>query len=163
LLGVGAGNFPVGFGQANGGRWMTAHSIYFLLLGELGFPGLMLLLVLIYANLAANRRLQRQLKIHDSPHVMTMAGLLTCTSASLVGFAVAGAFLSAAYYPHVYVICGLLAATRYVVRRELVTEKETPRLLNGSEQSALVPAVVRPGAISPEWRPRPIGAHGTSR
>ena len=159
LLGAGAGNFPVAFGSINGGRWMTAHSIYFLLLGELGFPGLILLLALIFANLAANARLQRKLKNHASPRAPTMASLLTCTSASLIGFAIAGAFLSASYYPHIYVVCGLLSATRYVVRRELAGQTEVKHALRPSPGAALVPAAVRHGAVSPQWRPRPVGAH----
>jgi hypothetical protein len=100
LLGAGAGNFPVGFGRLNGGRWMTAHSIYFLLLGELGFPGLFLLIGLIWANLSANVSLQREVRRLDPERAARMANLLSCGSASMVGFAIAGAFLSAAYYPH---------------------------------------------------------------
>ena len=161
LLGEGPGNYPSAYGRVVGGPWLTAHSIYFLLLGELGFSGLIWLLALIYVNLAANRRLQRELKNHHSPRAMTMAGLLSCTSASLVGFAVAGAFLSAPYYPHLYVISGLLAATRYVVRREFAAE--VPRQSRESEDTALMPAVVNHGVISPKWRPRPIGAHSTGR
>ena len=61
LLGVGAGHFPDGVRLADTGAldipWQTAHSIYFLILGELGFPGLAVLLLFIVSNLVANRRL----------------------------------------------------------------------------------------------------------
>jgi probable O-glycosylation ligase (exosortase A-associated) len=163
LLGVGAGNFGSGFGRLEGGRWMTAHSIYFLLLGELGVPGLVWLVSLICFNLVANSRLQRDIRKHKSPQAMTMGNLLTSTSAALVGFAIAGAFLSAIYYPHIYVICGLLTATRHVVRRELAAGTEVKQLPKQSPNAALVPAQVRHGAISPGWQPRPLGVHNANR
>ncbi len=67
LLGVGAGNFPPNFtrfapGAGGVGRWKTAHSIYFLILGELGLPGFFLLIYFIGWNLDANRRLSKQLR-----------------------------------------------------------------------------------------------------
>ena len=155
LMGAGAGHFPSAYGQANGGRWMTAHSIYFLLLGELGFPGLAVLLFLIFYNLAANRRLQRELKAHDRERTIDASNLLGCTSASMVAFAVGGAFLSAAYYPHVYVVAGLHAAARRVVRRELAAETSLAARLH--EHRADGSGLVTHGTISSGWRPRSVG------
>ena len=152
LFGAGAGHFPSAYGSRNGGRWMTAHSIYFLLLGELGFPGVGVLLFLIGYNLFANRRLMRALKDFDPDRTLTAANLLACTSASMVSFAVAGAFLSAAYYPHLYVISGLLAATRHVVRQQIAGQFATDGLLPAVSATAARPIVH--GVISPNWRPR---------
>lgn len=152
LLGAGAGHFPSAYGARNGGPWMTAHSIYFLLLGELGLPGIGVLLFLIFYNLFANGRLQRQLKEFDPERTATAANLLACTSASMVSFAVAGAFLSAAYYPHLYVIAGLLSATRYVVRQQMAAQFATDGAPH--EARAAVPVPVTHGVISPAWRPR---------
>ncbi len=152
ILGAGAGHFPSAYGTANGGRWMTAHSIYFLLLGELGIPGISVLLFLIIYNLWANRRLQRELRDFDSDRTLTAVNLLAATSASMVAFAVAGAFLSAAYYPHLYVLAGLFSATRHVVRQQLATQFATGASPQEYRASALVP--VTHGAISPAWQPR---------
>jgi putative inorganic carbon (HCO3(-)) transporter len=151
LLGAGAGHFPSAFGTRMGGRWMTAHSIYFLLLGELGIPGISVLLFLIFYNIAANRRLQRNLKPFDPDRTNTAANLLTATSAAMLAFAVAGTFLSAAYYPHLYIISGLAAASRYVVRQDLArlaTADTSPQAV------AAAPASIAHGAVSPAWRPR---------
>jgi O-antigen ligase len=153
LLGAGAGHFPSAYAARNGGgRWMTAHSIYFLLLGELGFPGLLVLLFLIFYNLFANGRLQSQLKEFEPERTATAAGLLACTSASMVSFAVAGTFLSAAYYPHLYVVAGLCTATRYIVRQQMAAQFAT----DGDPQAsrATVPVLVTHGVISPAWQPR---------
>lgn len=124
ILGVGAGHFPVKYGveyRPEGYSrteipWSTAHSIYFLILGELGFPGLGVLIALIGYNLMANRRLMKDIERLNREGMVRDRSLLTALSASLTAFAVAGAFLSAVYYPHIYVLAGLLAAARRLVR-----------------------------------------------
>jgi len=122
LLGVGAGQFPgkfVEFAPAGPSgpevRWKTAHSIYFLILGELGFPGLGLLLGFIVSNLVTNRRQAREFR-KRSPDEQVEGRLLACLSASLLAYAIAGAFLSATYYPHMFVLGGLLVAARRIAR-----------------------------------------------
>lgn len=114
-LGVGAGQFPANYPRyAVGGEvgWKTAHSIYFLILGELGFLGLGTLIFFIVSNLVANRRVLTRLKTATSPEAMTNKRLVAALSASLLSYAVAGAFLSATYYPHMFVLAGLLVAAR---------------------------------------------------
>ena len=63
VLGVGAGNFPNNFPKYRAPdaptRWMTAHSMYFLILGELGFLGLLLLFKLVFGNFRSNVRLRK--------------------------------------------------------------------------------------------------------
>ena len=128
LWGVGAGMFPVSFGTiyrpAEHMPWLTAHSMYFLLLGELGIPGVLVLLGLILGNLRANRRVMRA---RDAVAEDKRLGLfpqgpnrmLYLLSASMVGFAVCGAFLSVAYYPHLFVLTALMVSARAVAARDL--------------------------------------------
>lgn len=111
LLGIGAGNTPF-LGRQN------AHSIYFQILGELGFPGAGALIFLIIWNHVVNRRLLKE--VRPGPEGETHRQLLAALSASLIAFAVAGAFLSAAYYPHAYILAGLMTAGRRIVRNENV-------------------------------------------
>lgn len=160
ILGAGLGHFPVAFGMANGGRWMTAHSIYFLVLGELGLPGITLLLALIFVNLSKNKRLLRQLDGLPAADASRARNLVMCTSASMIAFASGGAFLSAAYYPHLYVLCGLLGAARHMVRERVAAQSVAP----AAAPTGLVPVPastgVAVGHVSPEWRPRPaLTAH----
>lgn len=127
LLGVGAGHFGVKIGSeyrpANfAGSGMTAHSIYFLALGELGFPGFILLLSFIIFNLRANQRLAKELKSRNAKAYDSELQLLASTSASLIAFASAGAFLSALYYPHLYILGGILTASRHVIRVRMASE-----------------------------------------
>jgi probable O-glycosylation ligase (exosortase A-associated) len=120
LLGVGAGHFAVKYGaefsHASGTPWHTAHSIYFLILGEYGLPGIILLLTLIIGNLVANKRVAEELRRTDPSEDTTQTRLLASLSASMLAFATAGAFLSAIYYPHMYVLGGLLIAGRRIAR-----------------------------------------------
>lgn len=137
VLGVGAGHF--------GPRWgKTAHSSYILPLAELGVPGLWCVLVIIFGNMRDNMRVRGRLleplppsgnkapsASEPAPSEVaamdaeraTHVRLLTFTTAAMLGFAVAGAFLSATYYPHIYVLSGVLVSIRHLAlsthRRQL--------------------------------------------
>lgn len=127
LLGVGTGQFPTKFGShyrhfvvdAYTYPWMTAHSMYFLVVGELGLPGIMVLLMLVFGNIRASSLLRRHLlatPIPDEHQRMVSARLLYLLNASMVGLAVSGAFLSVAYYPHLFVLTGLMVSCRCIAR-----------------------------------------------
>ena len=156
LLGAGAGHFPIAYGtryHVEGTPWLTAHSIYFLALGELGFPGLAVLLTFIFWNLAAHRRLVRETMRLPPDRALQARNVLACTSAALVAFASGGVFLSAVYYPHMYVLAGLLGAARHVVRMEIEAGE---RAVDGlpALQTRPVTGSLGPYDISPEWNPR---------
>ena len=136
VLGVGAGNFPNNFPKYRSGdapvRWMTAHSMYFLILGELGFLGLLLLFKLVLGNLRSNVRLRKRLlqhRGHDPTRFAADIRSLDTFNASVLGFAVAGAFLSVTYYPHIFILAGLGIALRRVIAEEagLANEAVTAR------------------------------------
>lgn len=130
IVGVGAGHF--------GPRWgKTAHSTYVLAFGELGIPGFICVLAIVIGNIRSTMNLRariraahpspaepkapprsggRNIKSEEPPRVETEAervaqGLLY-SAAAMIGFGVAGAFLSATYYPHLYVLTGLMLSAR---------------------------------------------------
>jgi putative inorganic carbon (hco3(-)) transporter len=122
VLGVGAGNFPNNFPKYRDNdapvRWMTAHSMYFLALGELGFLGLLLVLGLVFGNVLGNVKLRNRVVLQETgppDQVKADVRLLNMMAASALGFSVSGAFLSVTYYPHVYVLTALFIATRCLV------------------------------------------------
>ena len=122
VLGVGAGNFPNNFPKYRSAdaptRWMTAHSMYFLILGELGFLGLLLLFKLVFGNFRSNVRLRKRLLQQDPQKFAPDARSLDMFNAGIVGLAIAGAFLSVTYYPHIFVLAGLAIALRRVIAEE---------------------------------------------
>jgi hypothetical protein len=121
-IGMGAKN-PLGIGAGHfGARWgLTAHSTYMLAFAELGPLGLTCVLMLVFGNLRANARLRAKLlqkALADKGQALRESTrMLDLMNAGMVGFAVAGAFLSATYYPHVYVLSGLLISARILAAR----------------------------------------------
>jgi probable O-glycosylation ligase (exosortase A-associated) len=143
ILGVGAGHFAVKYGaiyRTENVPWQTAHSVYFLALGELGIPGISVVLIFIGLNISRNARLRRRLKRAGSAEKSHGIRLLACSSASLIAFASSGAFLSALYYPHIFVLAGLLTASRNIAAQ--------------TEETEAVP-VSKPREISTHWALRP--------
>jgi len=133
LFGVGAGHFPVAFGtkfrpEGEGPMpWLTAHSSYFLLLGELGIPGIMFLLGIIVSNLIAGERVLREVSQGEAQQATTCTNLMIALNAGLIAFAVGGAFISAAYYPHIFLLAGLLQSGRDVSRKLMIAEAIAPK------------------------------------
>lgn len=130
LLGVGAGHFAVKYGAEykheeyglNEIPWQTAHSSYFLVLGDLGFPGIIFLLGIIISNLTATRRTLRRVVPQSTNSENTCRNLVVASNAGLIAFMVGGAFLSGAYYPHLYVLAALLECGRDIYRKAVAAE-----------------------------------------
>jgi probable O-glycosylation ligase (exosortase A-associated) len=93
-----------------------AHSIYFEMLGEHGYIGLgifLLLGLLVWRKSWLIRRLSR-----PHPKLRWAADLAAMLQVSLVGYAGAGAFLGMAYFDFLYVIVAIVVALHGLVRRE---------------------------------------------
>lgn len=142
IQGVGTGHFAVKLGTEFrppefGNRnlpWLTAHSMYFLLIGELGIPGITFLLAMLIGNFAINNRLLQETRDRKSD----LAALFLMINACLVAFAVGGAFLSVAYYPHLYVLSGIWTAAYFIHKRSLAEQQTscTPSSEETPEQRA---------------------------
>jgi putative inorganic carbon (HCO3(-)) transporter len=141
-LGVGAGNFPNNFPKYRAsdapGRWMTAHSMYFLALGELGVLGLLLVLHFIFGNVFTNGKVRKLIKQDPTgppEKVAENVRLLNMMSAAALGLSVSGAFLSVTYYPHLFMVTAICISARLVALRdhgitvEDTKKKKAPRRL----------------------------------
>ncbi|MCB1998690.1 MAG: putative O-glycosylation ligase, exosortase A system-associated [Rhodoferax sp.] len=112
---------PVVFGiysPNQGPEWIyVAHSIYFQVLGDHGYVGLLMYLALwvaTYFTAGRTARLARQYA--DLAWAVT---LLNMCKVSMVGYAVGGAFLSLAYWDMPYYLMVLVVVTRMLVRRQI--------------------------------------------
>ena len=76
----------------------TSHSIYFGVLAEHGWPGLMLYLTIFLAGIAKLRKVGRQFQLVDTPYNRNVTNLAFMLETSLVVFMVGGAFYSLAYF-----------------------------------------------------------------
>ena len=94
-------------------RYQGAHSIYFRVLGEHGYVGLLLFLALgISAYRTASRVIRRA---REHPELGWAADLAAMLQVSLVGFAVGGAFQGLTYFDLYYHLVGLLVLLRVIV------------------------------------------------
>jgi probable O-glycosylation ligase (exosortase A-associated) len=108
-----------------------AHSIYFEVLGEHGFPGLAIFLAIGLATWStAGGIIRRTKKIPESKWAADLAAMI---QVSLVGYAAAGAFLGMAYFDFYYALIAVTVALRVVVDREGVETE--PALERGTPSS----------------------------
>lgn len=94
-----------------------AHSIYFEVLAEHGFVGLLLFLMIGVLALHTGGWIIRHTR--DRPEFDWARNLAAMAQVSLIGYAVGGAFLGLAYFDLYYHLVAILVMTRWVVEREL--------------------------------------------
>jgi probable O-glycosylation ligase (exosortase A-associated) len=112
----------------------SAHSIYFQMLGEHGYVGLLLFLSLGIHGWIMTRRLIASAK--DKPDFAWASDLARAIQVSLIGFAVGGAFVNIAYWELQYYEIVVLMIAWNLVRN--------PAL---GAATSLAPSVVSPGRI----------------
>ena len=121
----------------------AAHSIYFQVLGEHGFIGLFLYLLIGFFTWQSAAWLRKNTR--GIPELEWTGRLAAMCQVSMFGFAVGGAFLSLAYFDLPYNITVLVVITRLYVERKLkaiktgekIPEDRAGRL---TPRAALVPA-----------------------
>ncbi len=111
-----------------------AHSIYFEVLGEHGFIGLFLFLLLgLFTLLTCSKIIKRSKKVEG---LQWMTDLMAMLQVSLIGYAASGAFLGLAYFDLYYnliaivIICGKLLS-------DAIAEKNDQLSLDSSVTSPL--------------------------
>lgn len=95
----------------------VSHSIYFQVLGEHGYVGLILYLCFIAATWHTARSIMRACK--QRPDLAWAKDLARACQVSMVGFLVGGAFLSLAYYDYFYYLMAVLMIMKKLVAQEV--------------------------------------------
>jgi putative inorganic carbon (HCO3(-)) transporter len=93
------------------------HSVYFEVLGELGFPGLFIFLGLLIATWRCANSIIRLTRNHEE--LSWANDLARMIQISLVGFAVGGAFQNLAFYDLYYHIIAILFLTQQIVAKSI--------------------------------------------
>ena len=88
--------------------WFTSHDIYGLVSSEIGLPGLLFYLGLIFVCFRDLRRLSR-LPV-QTPELKAIAHMAYCLMMSLVTFVICGIFSTAAYTFQLPLLAALTAA-----------------------------------------------------
>ncbi len=123
----------------------AAHSIYFQILGEHGWVGLLLFLGVGYfswRDAGRTRKLARDRE--DAQWVFHLCGMI---QVSMVGFAVGGAFLSLAYFDLPYNIMVMVVACHWWMKEQRWKLDTTGAFGSGRPVARLPP---RRGALRPE-------------
>ena len=150
IVGVGQGNFPWAFseyegdrrflspdGPSRGGR--AAHSVWVALVAELGLVGILIvggMLFQCYKDLKVVRTRFAPVRSRWKGSPVTQAGedmraiLARAMEGSLIGFIVTGVFISALWYPILWLMMALVVALRNI---------------SEDKEDGMVSPVVRPG------------------
>lgn len=99
---------------------LAYHSIYFSVLGDQGWVGLGIFLLIGATALMSLNVIRR--RTSDRPDLQWAYDLASMAQVSLVGYAVGGAFLSLAYFDFYYNIIAIIIGLHVVVRRSLQEE-----------------------------------------
>jgi putative inorganic carbon (hco3(-)) transporter len=110
----------------------SAHSIYFGLLAEHGFPGFFLFFMMIFFCFHSTRRIKQQVRGH--PDLEWLRDYSDMIQLSLVGFLVNGAFVELEYFEMVYHIPAVIASMRLIAQKSL----------SAAEESVEVPSDIQP-------------------
>jgi len=116
------------------------HSIYFQLMADQGFVGLVLFLGLIASCIASLRSIRRQGRRFQAPS--WVENYTHMIEVALVGYLVSGAFLGLAYFDLIYQVIGLTICIKLLFRQEI--EFAAP---NGSHEKL---------AETPEFEPEGV-------
>lgn len=137
VFGVGAGNFQRAEGllaevsrqraqMGVGYRWTAAHNSFVQAGAELGIPGLLLFCSLVFGSMLGMARLRKRMprswRRRGGEHRF-LYDLATYIPVSMVGFAVAGFFVSFAYHDVLYVLVLFVTGTYLCVHRLVRREK----------------------------------------
>ncbi len=137
MLGVGPANYPyraaeyeteymTGHGRHAWGR--VAHSLYLTLLAESGAVGTFVFGWMVALGWVGRRRLERRcwsavedpaLGHADRDAARTLGQFAAAMDVALVTFLVTGAFLSVVYYPHVWLLTAMTAASALIANKML--------------------------------------------
>ena len=110
-----------GAGVYKGGNFYVAHSIYFQALGEHGFPGLALYLLLGLLTWRTAARLARQ-TADDPEYGEWVPLLMRMVQVSLAGFAVGGAFLTLVHFDFPYYIAAFVVLVDATLRERVKSD-----------------------------------------
>lgn len=107
--------------------WEGVHNVYLELGVELGFPGCIVFLLLLYGLIVSMKQIRIQ---YES--IPELAQLAQAAGGAMIAFAAAGMFHPVAYHFHFYIVAGLIIACRELALGLEWVEDEPETLLSES-------------------------------
>ena len=106
---------------------IAAHSIYFQTLGDLGFPGFLLFVAILFTGFRNVGRILRCTR--DNESLIWAHDLAVLFRLSLIVFMVCGALLSAAYFELLYIMLTQISVLRRHLEETAATAAQRERIL----------------------------------
>jgi probable O-glycosylation ligase (exosortase A-associated) len=99
----------------------AAHSIYFQVLGDHGFIGLFLFLLIIYLAFSQARKVSKMLKANPiNPSLVKLSSMIRV---SLVAYVISGAAVSLAYFDLLFALFAISHVMSNIIKREINANK----------------------------------------
>jgi O-antigen ligase len=117
IIGAGIGMDVLALNEVRGSWWKQVHNVYLEYAVDLGLPGAVLFLMLLYSVFRAVNSSLRRLAHKDELRALFF--LAEALQVSLIAFAVASFFHPVAYHFYFYYIAGLALAVRSIVDSSL--------------------------------------------
>jgi probable O-glycosylation ligase (exosortase A-associated) len=121
------------------GTVLVAHSIYLQVIGEHGFPGIILFLLLGFNTWRIAGRLKKQAE-GDPEFGDWVPQLMPMIQVSILGFAVGGAFLSMAYVDVPYYVLAITATVEATMKERFAARNKKPPPSPYANVAAATPA-----------------------
>jgi len=132
LTGVGIRNFGYhyvrsGYTSARSPAATAAHNLFVQAFSETGLVGIIVLLSVMYIIYKRNREV-RELYFDERRHNDWLVNASYAIDTSLVGYVVAGSFLTVLYYPHLFLLIGLSLSLNNIARERAMSGIDDLRL-----------------------------------
>ena len=98
----------------------AAHSIYFQVMGDHGYLGLLIFGLILWQSLMLNFKNKKLASVQNNEEYFYLSN---CITLSLVGFCVTGASVSLAYFDLFYALIGLVCALNFQLKKEKSKKK----------------------------------------
>lgn len=129
IIGVGQGNYPWTVGKAEeeaGVLWKTrsisgraAHSLYFTLLPELGFIGVLIFISMVIYSFKDLKFIKNSSLISNGilskEEAKKVYYLALALEGSMVAFLTSSVFISTLYYPNFWILCGFIVSLKKII------------------------------------------------
>lgn len=137
------------------------HSIYFEVLGDLGYPGLIMFLTVIGSSLFSLLRLSR--KCRRIPDLIWVADMSDAVQSGILVFLTSGAFVGLAFQPPFWYFVAMGVCLRAFVRRAERAGAEDVKGWRLAAQRAPAASANRPGGWGPSLPEAPAAPAGSWR